>query len=382
MTVDVTLVTDPRFLGGTFQAFRSDILAFCAAGLKVGVIFHKSRNFFQEIDKENPLLLELRDHPGVVANPIKSDTVFLHNPQVFGPRQLDRDNPISLPLHRRLFMVAHHPPFLGNGALCYDPVTTTTAVARLCKQRTTVEWLPVSGLVRRQLRSFQPLIAVNLMDWPNIFDLQHWRPHREKLLSSTLVVGRHGRAHPDKWPDNPDEIASSMPAAVKTRVRLLGADHAFFTLRGVDSTGWEIIPFGGEDPREFLESLDVFVYFHSATWREAFGRTIAEAMLMNVRCILDPALRPTFGQNAIYCAPAETSHVLDNIRRSLPAHRAAAKAAGDWCRACFDSAQIGSRYTSVLESGIAFSGTGERSTSRIETLRKFVGFHRRETRTK
>lgn len=376
--VDTTLVTDPRFMGGTAQAFHADVLALCAAGLRVGVIFHRSAQFFRDVDAENPTLLALRDLPGVVMNPRRSDTVFLHNPQVFGPRQLGADARLDLPAHRRLFMVAHHPPFLGNGALCYDPIATSRAVSRLGASRRVVEWLPVSGLVRQHLRSFQPLIAVHGVDWTNSFDLAQWTPERKKLASPRLVIGRHGRPHPDKWPDSAQDIAASLPADAMTQVRLLGADHAFFAARGVNSAGWDVIPFGTLPPRIFLDELDVFSYFHASHWREAFGRVIAEAMLMGVRCILDPALRPTFGPHAIYCPPHETAQVLAQIRSAPAFHQSAAAAAARWCRAEFGTDQIARRYGEVLATGITYHGNGARSAPPLATLRKWIGFHRRE----
>lgn len=378
--VDATLVTDPRFMGGTAQAFCSDVLALTAAGLRVGVVFHRSGRFFRDTDRDNPALLALLDLPGVETVPARSDTIFLHNPQVFGSRQWQDVGTPLLPPCRRLFMVAHHPPFLGNGALCYDPV----AISRHVKRRTgapgPVEWLPVSGLVRAQLRSFQPLIAVSAVDWVNSFDLTHWTAGRDKLMSPNLTIGRHGRPHPDKWPDQPQDIAASLPADALTRVRLLGADHAFFAERGVDSAAWDILPFGGEPVQGFLDSLDVFSYFHAANWREAFGRTIAEAMLMGVRCILDPALRPTFGPHALYCAPADTALVLAQIRADLGAHRQAAQAAGDWCRASFGTDRIAARYQAVLGSAITFAPGGARATPPLTTLRKWIGFHMRQKR--
>jgi hypothetical protein len=367
-------------MGGTAQAFCSDVLALTAAGLRVGVIFHRSTNFFRDADRDNPQLLALLDLPGVVAAPARSDTVFLHNPQVFGSRQWEGGSRLALPPCRRLFMVAHHPPFLGNGALCYDPVATSRNVKRCTAAPGPVEWLPVSGLVRQQLHSFQPLIAVSALDWVNSFDLTQWTAQRDKLMSPILTIGRHGRPHPDKWPDRPQDIVASLPADASTHVRLLGADHAFFAQRGVDSAAWDIIPFGGEPVQGFLDSLDVFSYFHAANWREAFGRTIAEAMLMGVRCILDPALRPTFGPHALYCAPADTVDVLVQIRADLASHRDAARAAGDWCRASFGTDQSSARYQAVLGSAITFAPGGVRATPPLTTLRKWIGFHMRQKR--
>ena len=45
-----------------------------------------------------------------------------------------------------------------------------------------------------------------------------------------------------------------------------------------------------DSPREFLRTLDFFVYFHDPDWVEAFGRTILEAMASGVPVIVGDAL--------------------------------------------------------------------------------------------
>lgn len=379
---DATLVTDPRFAGGTAQAFISDVHALRTAGLRVGVIFHRSTNFFRDTDQENPHLLALKEFTDVVLNPAQSETVFLHNPQVFGPRQLKGSSQLVLPTCRRMFVVAHHPPLLGNGALCYDPISTNRAIALHRSDSGPVEWLPVSGLVREQLRSFQPFVLLNPIDWTNVFDLTHWTAKREKLVSEQFVIGRHGRPHPDKWPDQAADIQASLPVDDVTTVRLLGAEERFFADKGVDTTGWTLMPFGERPAPEFLDGLDIFSYFHSTVWREAFGRTIAEAMLMGVRCILDPALRPTFGPHALYCAPSETAQVLAHIRNDLASHRAAARAADAWCRSSFDAQHVASRYQSLLSSKSSAAASGIRTAAPLTIARKWIGFHKRQWQMK
>lgn len=375
---DVTLVTDPRFMGGTAAGFRTDVHALRSAGLTVGLIFHRSGQFFRSDDAENPDLLALADVQGIVIDPRRTRALFLHNPQIFGPARISSGSrALSLPECDRMFMVAHHPPFLGDGALEYDPLATTRAVRGIVADRP-LEWLPVSGLVREQLRSFQPLIALGSEDWNNSFETGDWRSERKKLQSADLVVGRHGRAHPDKWPDTSTDIAASLPAGPQTTVRVLGADPRFFAEHGVNVSDWDVLPFGAEPPAKFLDGLDVFSYFHGSRWREAFGRTVAEAMMMDLRCILDPALRPTFGDHALYCRPAEVSDCLEAIRADRTAHRSAARDAGDWCRRTFAVETIGPRFERLMAKRPKRIEAGPRSTSPLVAARKWMGYHLRE----
>ncbi|PFG63455.1 hypothetical protein AXZ77_2062 [Thioclava sp. ES.031] len=377
-TVDITLVMDPRFTGGTAQAFRTDVLACRARGMRVGIEFFEAGAFYLPTEAPNPTLLELADLDDIVLSPDRSAMTFLHNPQIFGRAQLGRaPRPPRLPKSERIFVVAHHPPFLGDGALAYDPLGTDQAIARLLPEPKTVEWLPVSGLVRAQLRSFQPFLALHAQDWPNSFDTGQWQPKREKLQPGLWTIGRHGRAHEDKWPDAAEDIAASLPARRDLHPRVLGAEAEFFASRGVDVSGWDILPFGTEDVAGFLDGLDLFSYFHSARWREAFGRTVAEAMMMGLRCVLDPALRPTFGPHALYCHPREVTQVVSRIREAPNGHRLAAMQAGAWCRAEFDIAQIGARLDALAAKPARRLSRGMRTASPLVTTRKLVGFRRR-----
>lgn len=376
---DVTVVTDPRFMGGTAQALLSDVEAFLAAGLRVGIVLFRSGRFFRPGDLENPDLLALRDRLNVTVSPRRTGALFMHNPQIFGaPQLVARESPLDLPQSHRQFVVAHHPPFLGDGALCYDPVSTTSALARLMPRGApSIEWLPVSGLVRRQLRSFLPFLRLHPNDWPNAFDVARWGARRAKLSGPEIVIGRHGRAHPDKWPDTARDIAASLPSGPRTRVRVLGADPAYLQSRGVDVSEWEVLPFGATSPDSFLDGLDLFSYFHASQWREAFGRTVAEAMLMQVPCLLDKELRPTFGPHALYPAPAEVPALIDAIRTDPAAHLARATEAATWCRQSFDSARIKTRLDAVLSVRAVRRRVSPVDSSPLTTLRKWAGFHRR-----
>ncbi|KEO59883.1 glycosyltransferase [Thioclava indica] len=380
---DVTLVTDPRFSGGTAQAFASDVRAFLGAGMRVGVHFHHSGQFFQDSDTDNRDLIALLALDGIEISPSRTQTLFLHNPQVFGAAQIAAsERPLRLPKCERLFMVAHHPPFLGNGALCYDPVSTGRALGRCIGHARRMEWLPVSGLVRAQLRSFQPLIALAPEDWPNCFDITRWVPSRTRLSGPDIVIGRHGRAHPDKWPDTPAQIAASLPAGPHTQVQVLGADPEFFTARGIDTSDWVLLPFGAIDPVKFLDQLDLFSYFHSSGLREAFGRTVAEAMMMGLPCLLDQHLRPTFGANATYARPDEVPAMIERIRSDPAPHLDRAAQAAAWCRAQFSSTQVVARYTRLMAAASLRFERGDRSSPPGVTLKKWVGFHRRARSTR
>jgi hypothetical protein len=377
---DALILVDPRFMGGTAMAVETDVRALQSGGLKVGLHFINSTGFFLPHETPNPKLSALLDLPGVEPvrddRPARARAAFFHHPEPFQTRIT---NPIIVDATTSV-VICHQAPFKGDGALGYDPFTIQRRIAR--QFRTNPFWAPISGICRAQLSSFAPLLRLTQQDWPNSFHTGEWQPGRTKFTSQVLTVGRHGRPHPDKWGDTPAGIAASLPADAQTRIRTMGTDRAFFTSMGLDTAAWDILPFNAEPVPAFLGSLDVFSYFHHSRWTETFGRTVAEAMLMGARCILQPGLEATFGRHAIYCAPQEVSAALDTLRADLPGARAAAMAAREWCITSFAADAIPARFESLARDRGTLSRQGRITASPLTAARRWAGFHRRRLRSK
>ncbi len=372
---DALILTDPRFMGGTSAAIATDVRAFHAMGLRTGIHFIDAQGFFQPHETANPVfeaLFELDSVQRVDASEAaRAGLAFFHHPAIYL-------NPVAAPLAvqaDKAVVVTHQPLFSGNGALNVDPLMVQRQIERQFGVKP--DWAPISGLCRRQYLSFAPLLKLTTIDWLNTFEVEDWTPARSKLTRSHLVVGRHGRPHQDKWPDTGSAMSASLPVGPDTTIRVMGAERDFYDGYGADTSDWDILGFNAEPVRDFLDSLDVFSYFHSSRWTEAFGRTIAEAMLMENRCILDPALEPTFGAHAIYCSPTDVSAVLDRIRADLPAARLAARAAREYCIQAYSNRTIAARFEALLADPGTTSRHGGASVAPWTAARRLTGFHRR-----
>jgi len=372
---DILILVDPRFMGGTATSVASDVRTFSAAGFSVGIYFVEGQGFFLPHETPNPRLQALFDLPGVSrvdhGETPTARLAFFHHPQPF---QSGVANPIAIDVERAV-IVAHQAPFKGDGALDYDPFTVQKRIKAQFGTRPL--WAPISGVCRAQLQSFAPLLRLTTLDWINTFAVRDWTPKREKLTSPHLVIGRHGRPHAEKWGDSAADIAASLPQGAHTQVRTMGTDPDFFEDMGLDVSGWDVLSFNAEPVTAFLDSLDVFSYFYSARWTETFGRTVAEAMLMGARCILDPGLRVTFGQHAIYCRPSEVASVLDTIRHDLIGARQATAAAREFCLETYSQSALPARYEALLSDTGTTARTGKPSASPLTAARKWTGFHRR-----
>lgn len=372
---DALILVDPRFMGGTATAVETDVRAMEAAGLAVGLHFVTGHDFFLPHETINPRLAALLDLSGVQRAPCDRTTrariAFFHHPQPF---QRGVDNPIQV-IADNTVIVCHQAPFKGDGALEYDPFMIQRQIRN--QFGTLPTWAPISGICRAQLRSFSPLLRLTHEDWPNTFQVGDWTPKREKLTIPHLVVGRHGRPHTDKWGDDRTDIAASLPAGPLTRIRTMGADKDFFEALGVETTNWDILPFNAEPVPDFLDSLDVFSYFHSSTWIETFGRTVAEAMLMGARCVLQPELKRTFGSHALYCEPSDVAQVLNAIRNDLHGARQATRQAREWCINNYAAEFIPARFEALTRDPGTTSRRGPITASPFTAARKWTGFHRR-----
>ena len=328
-------------------------------------------------DAPNPQIVELLDRDGVVPVPAtgtaRADIAFLHHPMVFfhGTRERVRIKT------ERTVLVTHHVPFRGDGSLEYDPLKTQRRIRR--DFGTTPLWAPISGICRRQLASFQPLIRLTSEDWTNIFDLAQWAPTRQIFETPDLVVGRHGRADVLKWPETAGRISASLPAGPGVQVRVMGCPVEDLQALGTDMSSWDMVPFGAEPVARFLDSLDVFSYFHHPRWVETFGRTVAEAAMMGRLCILEPGLEATFGEIGLYCAPSDVAALLARMRDDPDAARAQGAKAREMACARYGREVVAGRMAR-LRTDNGQRARKDPAVPALSTARKLVGLYRRRAR--
>lgn len=375
---DLIILTDPRFQGGTTASVMTDLAAFSAAGLSVGVYLVRSQGFFRPEDRPHPGLEQIADLEGVTlcqdGSELAAAVALFHHPMIFHHPVL---NPAPVRAERS-FIVTHAPLFDGHGAMSFDPFRVASHLRTQFGVRPV--WAPISGLCRTQYRSLAPFLPLSAENWPNSFDIRDWRPSRPKMSGPVLTIGRHSRPHAEKWPDHGPDISASLPSSDTVRVRVMGADRPHLRERGVDIAGWDIIPFGGETPVAFLDSLDVFSYFHSASYIEAYGRTVAEAMLMTCRCLLPESLRPTFGPHALYGRPADVPAMLDHIRTHKEAHQAASARARAHIEAEVSTRTIIARFQRLRQADPTLTRRGGVAVAPLTALRKLIGVRRRSHR--
>lgn len=302
MKFDVAIVGDFRFPGGTSSSIAHEIRALRQGGYSVALVPARA----PILKRERPI------HPLVQAaidrgdawlagdgSAVEARLGLFENPQVFTqpPQQLP---PLSL---GEKVLVVHHPALDARGVPWYDP----KAVHEVCETLggAGLLWAPISPVCRGNLAAAKLPFALLDEDWLNVIFVDDWRTDRSRPAGNRPVIGRHSRPEWHKWPATRAELLSAYPDDPAIAVRLLGVGESTRHLVGEWPANWAALEFGAMDAAEFLRSIDFFVYFHHPEWVEAFGRTVAEAVASGAVAIVPEHFRATFGEAALYRAPAE-----------------------------------------------------------------------------
>jgi glycosyltransferase involved in cell wall biosynthesis len=118
---------------------------------------------------------------------------------------------------------------------------------------------------------------------------------------------------------------------------ILGADALSDVAR--TRPHWRAEPFGGMDLAAYFDGIDFMVYFTAPTFRESFGRVLAEAIAAGKVVLTDPDTAAVFGDAVIATRPEEVDDVIAGFiaapdRYAAQVHRAQARLA-DFSAAAF-----------------------------------------------
>jgi Glycosyltransferase family 28 C-terminal domain len=330
--VDVLLVSDLRFPGGTSHSVAEEIIAQAQAGWSTGLV-HLNGPLLSKVRAVNPRIRDqLRRGAAklfVGDRSIRAKVVVVRHPGVL-QAAAEQLPPIET---QHVVLVANAPPIDIDGHRHYRPAV----VDRIARERfgAAPVWAPIGPLVREAIASDVAAGGLRKQDWVNIIDVDAWRVDRPGWQSDRPVIGRHSRGSPQKWPTDPKVIEAVYPLDGSADVEILGGADPVLEVLGYLPSSWRIIPFGAMDPRDFLAQLDFFAYYHHPAWVEAFGRNILEALASGLPAILPPHFRRLFGDAAIYAEPAEVPSLVRRLYGDRAAYEDIAARAESAVRARF-----------------------------------------------
>ncbi len=323
--IDIAMIGDFRFPGGTSVATAHEIRALAGAGYRIGLV------------QSNAAILKLQRpmHPLIRACVARGEAVpvtagtrkvearlgILHNPMAFTtmPQGLPRLNLGAA------ILVAHQTHTDRNSLPYYDAARVAAIAEAVAGQAP--KWAPISPVVRDDLRKTAPELQLTDDDWHNLVFPEEWTCHRPVALKSIPVIGRHGRADKDKWPATKQDILAVYPDEPDLEVRLLGTGDYLKRVMGTFPANWTAYRFGQMEPQDFLKTIDFFLYYHHPDLIEAFGRTVLEACASGAVAVLPPHFEATFGEAALYRRAGDAIDTVRSLHRDWPRYQKQSKRA-------------------------------------------------------
>lgn len=300
----IAYVVDPRFRGGTSSAVAAELEVVCRlARIEVHALSTAMFSGRSVAPQLSDALARLNIPLIWDAPEIAADLVIFHNPSCL-KFQSDLATRILAP---RLIVVTHENFLRPGGAEGFDVAACLDQIAR------------GSVTVCRQLAPISPWNRTTVRDW---FETHHLEQPWEVLGDDWFNIcafdvaapttspadrrGRHSRPGFEKFPQ-PGVMQQCFPESAQSNV-ILGAD-SFLRDGGVRSH-WTAYPFGALSVSQYFEQIDFCVYFTAPTWRESFGRVLAEAIAAGKIVITDKHTAKTFDGAAVTATPEEVDGIV------------------------------------------------------------------------
>ncbi len=314
---EVILASDFRLPGGSTLSNMEEIKAQRATGLRTGLL--QMPRYDVGLQRPiNPRVRELIDGDRVqilvYGEEVSCDLLVLRHPPVLQERQRYLPDVDA----GQVIVIVNQTPYADygpGGRQLYDIRCCVEHLRGYFGQAGT--WYTIGPLVRETLfrHHAADIAAISLADehWVNIIDVNEWRRASRPSRGRTTRIGRHSRDEWRKWPADREESLAIYPDSAEYEVHVLGGADAPRQVLGRLPKNWRVLDFGAMHPKDFLATLDVFVYYTHPYWVESFGRVILEAMAVGVPAILPPVYRQLFQEAAVYAEPGEVREAIDRL---------------------------------------------------------------------
>jgi hypothetical protein len=306
----VAYVIEPRFPGGTSSAVAAEIevvskfARVTVHGLSTSMFSGRdvSPNLHATLDR---LGLEvLWDCPT-----ISGDVVLFHNPSCLK----FQDKIATKIITSHLIVIAHENFLRPAGAEAFD-VAHCMAQISACSVALRKSLAPISDWNRETISQWHAKggrldnWSILDVDWFNIcaFDILDPQPQ----ISDRR--GRLSRPGYEKFPTN-DVMETCFPATAECNV-ILGANPLMAD--PMVPAHWTLYPFRGLPVDRFFEMIDFMIYFTAPTFRESFGRVMAEGIAAGKIVISDPDTARIFKGAVIAAQPDQVDGIIQSYLKS------------------------------------------------------------------
>ncbi len=296
-STSISYVIDPRFSGGTSSAIASELKVVSQFG-HVTIHAISSEMFKGKFIAQNlrDTLRELGLKVIWDAPTIHADIVLLHNPSF-----LKFQSSLNSKIITKHLIIVTHENFLRPGQIeAFDVSKCLGAIDRatLALRKSIA---PISPYNRNAVTDWMKLhpqtTGWNILksDWFNICEFQMIPPTAKPADRR----GRLSRPGFEKFPSMAD-MDICFPSHSESNV-ILGAD--MFLQNKLYRPHWDMLPFQSVDVARFFEMIDFMIYYTAPTWRESFGRVLAEAIAAGKLVISDQETASVFQGAALPAQP-------------------------------------------------------------------------------
>lgn len=326
---DIVIATDLRFPGGNSSSTAEEIRAQSAAGYRTGLL-HVPSPIVKVSRAFNRRLVDLV-HEGQAELLMSGMAVQTKLLVVRHPTVLANLRPSEYPIEAQHRVIAVNQIGQIGDRILYDPEALAPEFEASYGPTT---WAPISPVIRESLMPYHRSIDIATDDWFNIIDVDEWYLARDGVRG-VPVIGRHGRDHELKWPTSAEDLRAAYPAGDEFRIRILGGADTPTQVLGELPGNWEVLPYDLDGPKEFLRTIDFFVYFHHPELREAFGRTIFEALASGAIAVVPPDYEPLFGSACLYAKPEDVRELVRTYSADRVKYGEQSRRGADFARAKF-----------------------------------------------
>lgn len=313
--VDVAIVTNLRFPGGNASSTLDELRVMRQYGLRCALI---------HCPVDLPVIRatseRFRPHDDIIVDwprvgKLRARCLIVRHPRVVVSAMFQR-------IVSRLsadfgFVVVNNSYLRATGRPVYD-IGSFSRIAKLLPVKK-LEICPISETLRNELIAWQGTsgerMPLSAQDWTPTLNPDAYCVPVKPRMDLPFTIGRHGRDGDEKWHESSAVLAQVYPDAPQFRVLMLGGAEVARKRMGNLPDNWTVHEFGEIDVRDYLAQLDAFVYYPRTTLVEGFGRTIGEAMMAGVPCIVSPTLERNFGPLAFYPSPRAVRPLIEALAR-------------------------------------------------------------------
>ena len=303
---DIVFLGDWRQFGGPQQSMLEEIRAALGQDLKVAIAHVEALRFMTRSERYlcepiRELIFTSQVTHLLLSDRAEIDLLLIRYPPIlqFPPADHARWRVTHT------WVVANQTPSERDGSDLRYLVTDCTRQAEHLFGASPL-WVPQGPTVRGAIRGLLPASQLATFDNAGVLDPSDWFVEHRPWEHPTARVGRYSRDNAMKFPETRQSLLDTYTHP-DVEVSMMGATRQVPQLLDGHPmpASWTLLDQGQVPVREFLRTVDFFVYFDNPVSHEAFGRSILEAIASGCLVVLPQHFQAVFGQAAVYCRPDE-----------------------------------------------------------------------------